>query len=100
MPSAAAAAGIRHRPSPQALSMGGPFPSATTTRSPLRRAAMAVASPAGPPPITKTSVSAILTHIRCQSGGGRENKDAHRISRATAAAVITAAQIHPSAAPQ
>ena len=33
----------------------GRLPSATVTRSPFRRAAMAAASPAGPPPITKTS---------------------------------------------
>src|SRR5579863_559295 len=43
-------------PSPHALSIGGAAPSATTTRNPLWRAAIPAASPAGPPPITKTSV--------------------------------------------
>src|SRR5580693_7328594 len=42
--------------SPQALSIGGLALSATTTRRPCWRAAIAAASPAGPPPITKTSV--------------------------------------------
>jgi len=52
--SAAIASGIRA--SPQALSIGGLAPSATTTWNPCCRAAIAAASPAGPPPITKTSV--------------------------------------------
>ena len=43
-------------PSPQALSMGGRAPSASVTFSPLRRAAIAAARPAGPPPITNKSV--------------------------------------------
>src|SRR3984893_9614039 len=42
-------------PSPQGLSIGGTAPSARTTLKPRRRAAMAVARPAGPPPITNTS---------------------------------------------
>ena len=45
------------RPSPQALSIGLCARSATITSRPCRRAARAVASPAGPPPITSTSVS-------------------------------------------
>src|SRR5580704_17957181 len=44
------------RPSPQALSMGGCAESATVTSNPLRRAAIAAANPAGPPPTMKTSV--------------------------------------------
>src|SRR5258706_664927 len=44
-------------PSPQALSMAGEALSATTTPKPFWRAARAAASPAGPPPITKTSIS-------------------------------------------
>ena len=43
--------------SPQALSIGLCARSATITSRPCRRAARAVASPAGPPPITSTSVS-------------------------------------------
>src|SRR5271165_5223993 len=42
--------------SPHALSIGGLAPSATTTPNPCWRAAIAAASPAGPPPITNTSV--------------------------------------------
>src|SRR5450755_54334 len=42
-------------PSPQGLSIGGTAPSATTTLKPWRRAAIAVARPAGPPPTTNTS---------------------------------------------
>ena len=52
--SAAMPSGIK--PSPQALSIGGSAPSATATANPCCRAAIAAASPAGPPPITKTSV--------------------------------------------
>src|SRR5580692_5893053 len=44
-------------PSPQALVTGGFAPSATITRKPFWRAAIAAASPAGPPPTTNTSVS-------------------------------------------
>src|SRR3984885_4567176 len=55
LPSAARPSGIM--PSPQALSIGGRAPSARVTSSPLRRAAMAAARPAGPPPITNTSVA-------------------------------------------
>src|ERR1700730_8398852 len=44
------------RPSPHGLSIGGTAPSATITRNPRCLAAMAAAKPAGPPPITKTSV--------------------------------------------
>ena len=47
-------------PSPQALSMGGRLPSATMTRRPRERAAMAAARPAGPPPMMKTSVSKVV----------------------------------------
>ena len=43
-------------PSPQGLSIGPCAPSATATRNPFCLAAIAAASPAGPPPITKTSV--------------------------------------------
>ena len=53
--SAATASG--KRPSPHAFVMGGLAPSATITRKPLVRAAIAAASPAGPPPTTNTSVS-------------------------------------------
>src|SRR5580700_456567 len=42
-------------PSPHGLSIGGTAPSATTTLKPWRRAAIAVAKPAGPPPATNTS---------------------------------------------
>src|ERR1700693_2301222 len=42
-------------PSPQAFSIGGVLQSRTVTRSPLRVAAIAVAMPAGPAPITRTS---------------------------------------------
>ncbi len=52
--SAAIASGISA--SPQALSIGGFAPSATTTRNPCCRAAIAAANPAGPPPMTNTSV--------------------------------------------
>ncbi len=45
------------RPSPQALSMGGVMPSATSTVRPCWAAAMAQARPAGPPPAMKTSGS-------------------------------------------
>ena len=48
------ASGIR--PSPQALSAGGTARSVTVTVKPLRRAAIAAARPAGPPPTTKISV--------------------------------------------
>jgi hypothetical protein len=44
------------KPSPHGLSIGGLFPSATITSKPRCLAAIAAASPAGPPPITKTSV--------------------------------------------
>src|SRR5437660_12156119 len=54
---AGSASGIK--PSPQALSIGGSEPSATITRKPCCRAAIAVASPEGPPPITKTSAEFI-----------------------------------------
>ncbi len=73
-PAAVTASGMS--PSPQALSMGGRFPSATITRSSLLRAAMAAASPAGPPPITNTSVSNIVfkttlfSRPRCSQGDG------------------------------
>src|ERR1039457_459759 len=43
-------------PSPQALSMGGMEQSARVTSKPRWRAAIAAARPAGPPPITNTSV--------------------------------------------
>src|ERR1035437_1647755 len=43
-------------PSPQALSIGGMEQSARVTSKPRWRAAMAAARPAGPPPITNTSV--------------------------------------------
>ena len=52
---AAAARPSGMTPSPQALSIGGAQPSASTTRNPLRRAAIAAARPTGPPPIMKTS---------------------------------------------
>jgi len=52
--SAANASGII--PSPHGFSIGGAAPSASVTSSPCWRAAMAVASPAGPPPTTNTSV--------------------------------------------
>src|ERR1700677_321818 len=55
--SAAIASGISA--SPQALSIGGLAPSATMTRNPCWRAAIAAASPAGPPPITNTSVESV-----------------------------------------
>ena len=42
-------------PSPQALSIGGRAQSMTVTSSPTCRAAIAAASPAGPPPATMTS---------------------------------------------
>src|ERR1022692_5253097 len=61
MPSLAASkreSGIR--PSPQGLSIGAVSPSLTTTRMPWRLAAIAAANPAGPPPITKTSVYGIV----------------------------------------
>ncbi len=45
------------RPSPHALSTGGVARSAMLTRKPFWRAAIATASPAGPPPTMKTSVS-------------------------------------------
>src|SRR5436309_6089337 len=54
----AAASGIS--PSPQAFSTGGWRRSRTIAESPAKRAPIAVASPAGPPPITATSaISAI-----------------------------------------
>src|SRR5580692_6891913 len=43
-------------PSPQVLSIGAALASATITRKPHCRAAIAAARPAGPPPITNTSV--------------------------------------------
>src|SRR5580700_1631925 len=46
-----------NNPSPHAFVMGGFAPSATITRKPRARAAIAAASPAGPPPTTNTSVS-------------------------------------------
>ena len=42
-------------PSPQAFAIGGFLQSTTSTQSPLRVAAIAVATPAGPAPITRTS---------------------------------------------
>src|SRR5580704_17156759 len=48
-------------PSPQALSMGGCRASARMTLKPFCRAAIAAASPTGPPPITKTSVFGIVS---------------------------------------
>src|SRR6266404_6686527 len=56
--SAARASGIR--PSPHALSAGGAAQSATVTRNPFRRTAIAAAKPAGPPPTTSTSVSRMI----------------------------------------
>ncbi len=56
--SAATVSGIS--PSPHAFSIGHRAPSATTTRNPFLRAAIAAASPAGPPPITNTSVCSII----------------------------------------
>ena len=56
--SAATVSGIN--PSPHAFSIGHRVPSATTTRKPFFRAAIAAASPAGPPPITNTSVCSII----------------------------------------
>src|ERR1019366_404283 len=44
-------------PSPQALSMGGCAQSTTATSKPACRAAIAAASPDGPPPATRTSAS-------------------------------------------
>jgi len=45
-----------NNPSPHAFVTGGFAPSATITRKPWRRTAIAAASPAGPPPTIKTSV--------------------------------------------
>src|SRR5580700_3861789 len=58
------------RPSAQTLSINGRDLSATITSNPLWRTASAAASPAGPPPITKTSVS---------EGTGREFTSAPRL---------------------
>src|ERR1700682_5689330 len=54
--------------------MGGRFPSATTTLRPLRLAAIAAASPAGPPPITNTSVSNIQNSPTKQHKLGTETR--------------------------
>src|SRR5215210_1837083 len=63
----ATASGIS--PSPQALSIGGWKRSRTATSSPASRARIAVASPAGPPPMTRRSAIAApaVSHI----GGSR-----------------------------
>src|ERR1022692_2362273 len=58
-------------PSPHALSIGGPAPAASVTFSPLRRAAMAAARPAGPPPMTNRSVGCISgRRLPSRSGSG------------------------------
>ena len=56
MPSSASAeTAAGSRPSPHVLSIGGPAQSTTVALRPLRRAAIPVASPAGPPPRITTS---------------------------------------------
>src|SRR6185436_16285192 len=66
----ATASGIS--PSPQALSIGGWKRSRTVARIPARRARMAVASPAGPPPmINRSSFITAPPHPRVrQTGAG------------------------------
>src|SRR5580658_3692522 len=67
---ASSASGIR--PSPQALSIGGRRESATKTRNPSCRAAIAAASPAGPPPITRRSVSYMFPLDTDRPAGDRQ----------------------------
>ena len=86
--SAAIASGISA--SPQALSIGGLAPSATTTRNPCCRAAIAAASPAGPPPMTNTSVefsNYILSPLQKQKLGAKSRS--HRGQQAEGARLRT-----------
>src|SRR6188768_2029063 len=75
--SAATPAGIS--PSPQALSIGGHWRSASRTDRPWERAAIAVASPTGPPPTTTTSIIAAPE----DSGRSARSEQSERSERET-----------------
>ena len=72
----AAPSGIK--PSPHALSIGGDARSSTSTVRPARRAAIATARPAGPPPTTTTSfMRSTALARRTPSAAEREPRTKH-----------------------